>query len=47
MVDKAGQVKTGSGRNRLVFKVDGGRVGQIKTSKNRALVPLLGTMFSA
>jgi hypothetical protein len=44
-VDKAGQGKTVSDRVSLVSKVDNGKAGQIRTSKNKGLVPFSGTIL--
>jgi hypothetical protein len=43
-VDRDGQGKTVPGRFRLVSKVDNGKYGQERISKNNVLVPLLGTI---
>lgn len=44
-MDKAGQGKTVSGRAALVFKVDIATAEQIKTRKNKVMLPSGGTIF--
>jgi hypothetical protein len=44
VLDKGGRVKTVPVRVSLVSKVDNGKGGQIRASKNKWLVPFSGTI---